>query len=468
MKKRTILIIAALVIVAAGAYFIIRTVQQNRLANAQYQTVTLARGSLTAIVGATGTVRANQTALLTWATTGQIADIVVEVGDKVNAGQQLANLVDTSLPQTVILASADLVTAQRNLDNLLHSNTAFAQAQVNLTKAQKAYNSAAGNQLSPNTTRYSNQDQIDQARSAVVIAQDKVNKAQDYYNRFSEVGDNDPLKAAALNSLANARQNLEQAQKNLNYYLNVPSSFDVAQSDANFALAKAQLEDAQREYDRLKNGPDAQDILAAQAHITALQATIDMARLTAPFPGTVTQINNMIGDEVTPGAVSFRIDDLSHYLVDVLVSEVDINRIKVGQTANLSFDAISGQTYSGKIMSASRVGTSSANGVNFTVTVEVLNPDDQVLPGMTAAVNIVVNQIDNVLIVPNRAVRSLNNNLVVYVLKNNVPTPITIEIGASSDTDSEILSGDVKEGDQIVLNPPSTFLNTAGGGRGPF
>ena len=232
-------------------------------------------------------------------------------------------------------------------------------------------------------------------------------------------------------------------------------------------LAKAQLEDAQREYDRLKDGPDAQDILAAQAHITALQATINMAKLTAPIAGTVTASNSMVGDQVSGGTVSFRIDDLSHYLVDVQVSEVDINRIKAGQDVTFSFDAISGQTYSGKIVAASRVGTNTANGVNFTVTAELLNPDEQVLPGMTAAVNIVVSQLDNVLIVPNRAVRTVNNNLVVYILRNGVPTPVNIQIGASSDTDSEIVSGDVKAGDQIVLNPPSTLLS-GGGGGGPF
>lgn len=466
MKRRTILIVAAIIVLAVSAFFIYRSVQQKQQANAQFQTVDLTRGNLTAIVGATGTVRANQTALISWSTNGQIANILVSVGDKVTAGEELANLVETSLPQSVILATADLITAQRNLENLENSNTAFAQAQVNLADAQKNYNNAAGNQLYSNTSRNTNQDQIDIATTAVTLAKDKVDKAQKYYDRFSETSDTDPTKAAALSSLANARQSLDQAQKNLNYFLNVPTTLDVTQSDAKVALAKAKLEDAQREYDRLKNGPDPQDILAAQARVTALEATIGMASLTAPFAGTVTESTNMVGDEVTPGAASFRIDDLSHFLVDVQVSEVDINRIKVGQTANLSFDAISGKTYEGRIKSASGVGTAAASGVNFTVTIELLNPDELVLPGMTSAVNIIVNQIDNVLIVPNRAVRTINQNLVVYILKNNVPTPITIEIGASSDTESEIVSGDVKEGDQIVLNPPSSLLS-AGGGR-PF
>ncbi|MEN6571337.1 MAG: efflux RND transporter periplasmic adaptor subunit [Anaerolineaceae bacterium] len=468
MKKRTWLILLAVIILAVSGYFIFRGIQQRQKAATQYETVTLARGSLTSIVGATGTVRANQTAMIGWSTSGQIDNISVGVGEKVTAGQEMASLAETSLPQNVILASADLVTAQRNLDNLQNSNTAFAQAQLNLSNAQKSYNSAIGNQLYSNTLRYSNQDQVDAARAAVTIAQDKVNKAEDYYNRFSEVADSDPLKAAALSSLANARQNLDQAKKNLDYYLNVPTAFDVNASEAKAALAKAQLDDAQREFDRLKNGADPQDLAAARARITALQATIDMAKLTAPFAGTVTISNSLIGDQVTPGTVSFRIDDFSHYLVDVQVSEVDINKIKAGQVVNLSFDAILGKTYEGKITSAARVGTVAASGVTYSVTVELLKPDDQVLPGMTAAVNIIVSQIDNVLVVPNRAVRSVNQNLVVYVLKNNVPTAVTIKIGASSDTESQILSGDVKEGDQIVLNPPSSFLNPGTGGGRPF
>jgi len=130
------------------------------------------------------------------------------------AGQELATLAETSLPQNVILASADLVTAQRNLENLMNSNTAFAQAQLNLNNAQKAYNSAVGNQLYSDTVRYSNQDQVDAARAAVILAQDKVNKAEDYYNRFSEVSDSDPLKASALSSLANKPELLPECSHN--------------------------------------------------------------------------------------------------------------------------------------------------------------------------------------------------------------------------------------------------------------
>jgi HlyD family secretion protein len=85
---------------------------------------------------------------------------------------------------------------------------------------------------------------------------------------------------------------------------------------------------------------------------------------------------------------------------------------------------------------------------------------------MTAAANIIIEQIPDALLVPNRAVRLRDGQRVVYVLKNNIPTPVNITIGASSDQFSEILLGDLNEGDTLVLNPPTEF--NMGGGRPPF
>ena len=103
------------------------------------------------------------------------------------------------------------------------------------------------------------------------------------------------------------------------------------------------------------------------------------------------------------------------------------------------------------------VGTSTQGVVDFTVTVELMDADDAVKPGMTAAVNIVVEQLKNVLLVPNRAVRVQEGKRVVYILRDGALEPVSITLGASSDTDSEVVSGDLKVGDQIVLNPPVVF-----------
>ena len=89
------------------------------------------------------------------------------------------------------------------------------------------------------------------------------------------------------------------------------------------------MEDAQREWDRLKNGPPATDITSAEARVDAAQATLNMAQIIAPFTGTVTEVSGLIGDQVSPGVKAFRLDDLTHMQVDVQVSEVDINSVKL-------------------------------------------------------------------------------------------------------------------------------------------
>jgi HlyD family secretion protein len=100
------------------------------------------------------------------------------------------------------------------------------------------------------------------------------------------------------------------------------------------------------------------------------------------------------------------------------------------------------------------------------VTVELTDADEQVKPGMTAAVNIVVEEISDTILVPNRAVRLVDGERVVYVLVDGEPVKKEIRLGSSSDTMSVIMVGDLKEGDLVILNPPAEF--GPGGPRGGF
>lgn len=470
MKKksnRVVWIIGIVAVLAIAAWVVIAQVNKQKASTANLQTQVLEKGNLLAIIGATGSVRANQSATLTWQTSGRVIAVNQSTGDAVIADQALAQLADTSLPQNVILARADLVTAQRTLDNLMNSNEAQAQAQLNLANAQEAYNKALWNRKYANTPNVTNQDQIDAASAAVTLAKDKVEKAQDTYDRYEEREDNDPLKAGALSNLANAKIALENAEKTLKYYTETPAKQEVLISEGEVALAKARLENAQREWDRLKDGADSADITAAKARVAAIQATIDMAMIKSPFAGTITDTKVMVGDLVNPGSVAFRIDDLSRMLVEVMVPEVDINNIEVDQAVDLTFDAISDRSYQGKVIEVARVGTTTAGVVNFEVTIEILDADAKVAPGMTAAVSIVVSDLNDVLLIPNRAVRLVDGTRVIYLMKNNVPTKVEISLGASSDTMSELLTGDVKPGDVIILNPTIDF-SPMSSGRPPF
>jgi HlyD family secretion protein len=461
--RRIFIIVIVVAVLGVGGFFAFQAYQNGQAASqASYQTSTITRGDLTAIVGATGTVRANQSAMLGWQTTGQIAKINVKVGDKVTTNQVLASLDVSSLPQTIILAQADLVTAKRSLDNLKNSTVNQGAAQLALAQAQQAVTDAQHDRDLLNYDRAGNGN-ADAAWAAYYIAVDNYNKALDRFNSVANRDPSDPLRANYQAALVSAQQAMQQKQNIVNWYTSGPSANDIAQSDAKLALAKDKLADAQREWDRLKNGPDPQDIAAAEARVAAIQATLAMPNIDAPFNGVITDIRSMIGDQVGPTTLTFRLDDLARLLVDVQITEVDINRVKVGQPVTLSFDAISGKEYHGKIFSVAKVGVSTNGTVNFTVTIELTDTDDAVRPGMTSAVNIVVDQLSDVLLVENRAVRLSKGQRIVYLLRGGNLTSTPITLGAISDTSSEILSGDVQDGDVLVLNPPVTFTAPSGG-----
>lgn len=168
------------------------------------------------------------------------------------------------------------------------------------------------------------------------------------------------------------------------------------------------------------------------------------------------------------GTPVFRVDDLSSLLVDVDISEVDINRVKVGQPVHLTFDAILAKEYEGEVVEVSPVGNLAAGLVNFKVTIELIDADEDVRPGMTAAVNVVVSELEEVLLVPNRAVRVVDGERVVYILKNGELEMVEIQLGASADLYSEVSGGDLEVGDQVVLNPQTDFFSMDGPPGGGF
>jgi HlyD family secretion protein len=389
----------------------------------QFETTTVERGNLTATIGATGTVRAKQTAVLVWQAAGTVESVAVNVGDTVTADQVLASLAKTSLPQSVILAEADLASAQKSLDELTSSNTAQAQAVIDLRNAQDAYDKALNWREELNG----------RIRIKKIVYKKFGNRTFPIIKEVRGYADDATIKKA----------------------------------DEDLALAKAKLDDAQRNYDLLKDGNTA-DIVAAQARVDAAQATINLARIVAPFDATVTESYPLPGDQVGAGATAFRLDNLDSLLVDVEVSEVDINSVQIGQPVTLTFDAILGKEYHGEAVEVAKAGTATNGVVSFKVTVELTDADASVKPGMTAAVNIVVQEMKDVILVPNRAVRLVDGERVVYLLVAGKAVKKEVRLGASSDTMSVVAVGDVKQGDQVILNPPSAQFGPGNGPRGGF
>ena len=456
MKKWIIILIV--VILAGTAVVLIRgriRQQQINKVLSSLQTVKTERGDLVAMVGGTGVVRTNQTAILPWETSGNVEEVLVKIGDKVNPDEVLASLKQISLPQNIILAEADLANAQKALEELYETDLALAQAdqaiviaEDTLKKAQDRVNSL---------DQPAKQSDIDAAEATMLLAKIQRDKAWDQYKPWENKPEDNPIRAGLYNKYTQAQQQYDNAAARLNNLRGTSSDLTIRLAQAELDLASASLEDAQKRYDELVDGPDGRDITAIKARIAAAQAALNQTKLTSPFAGTITEVKVKPGDRITPGAVAFRLDDTSRLLVDVPISEVDISRVRLGQDANLTFDAIPGIEYQGKVVEVAQVGNANQGVVDFNVTVELVDADEQVKPGMTAAINLIVEKLEDVLLIPNRAVRLDSGERVIYVLKNGIPEAIKIVLGSSSEAFSQLLEGDIQEGDEIVLNPPEKF-----------
>jgi HlyD family secretion protein len=430
------------------------------------QTVAAKMGSLTVTIATTGAVRPAQSATLNWQVSGTVGKVSAQVGQKVNQNDILATIDLTSLPQSLIKAQSDLITAKQALQDLMDgSATNESTALQTLAAAQKELSDATTAAASRQYAKAS-QATIDAAQANLAMAQADYDTAANKADNLKSLPQDSTKRAQAFNNLATAQQKLHKDQIAYDALLAGPDPSLVAQANARVEVAKTKLADAQREVDRWKNGPSQDDLTMAKNKIIIAQAAVNTERIVAPFNGTITDVTSQAGDVVTSGAEAMRIDDLSKQFVDMQVTEIDVNKVKVGQLVGITFDAIANKHYNGKVTQVGQVGTTTSGVVYYDVTAQLTDADQLVKPGMTAAVTITVSQSDNVLLVPSRSIRTVGQRHIVYKPGTNGATvPVPVQVGAVSDVETEITSG-LKTGDVILANPPALTATTPGANRG--
>ncbi len=439
---KKILIVLLIVLAGAGAYYFYTRSQAAKKvseATASLKTAALETGVLETGISATGRVRSQQTADLTWGTSGIVATVDAVLGDSVKPGDVLANLAQSSLPQAVIKAQSDLFTAQEQLEGLY---TAAEDSRIQAMKDISTYEQElrdAQYQLD-NFTIPSGQKGMDTvaAVAEMKVRLDAARKAFEPYRYFPSTDD---TREDLLVDLNEAQADYDSALKRLNYEYEL----EVAQSN---------LKKAHQNYQTWKGGPNPDEVESVQAAIAAAEAALSQSWIEAPFGGTITRSEPKPGDKIASGDPAFRIDDLTAMFVDVSVSEVDIDLVQVGQPAKVTFDALRSREFLGEVVEVAPVSQDGETTVNFTVSVQLTDPDPSVRPGMTAEVEIIISRSDAALLIPNEAVRTENGSKVVYLMKpGGAMVPVEISLGASSDQYSELVSGELKTGDLVVLNP---------------
>ncbi len=451
MKRNRVIIgiiVVALVIVAA--IFVFRQLTTAPTATVQAQTTTVQRGTLVATVNAAGNVLAPEDAVLSFQTSGRVATVSVQVGDPVKKGQVLMELDTADLELALKTAQTNFVSAQANFE-ATKANLQFA-----LRNAQSNFTSAQANLEAAKAKNAQNANSLLVAKAQLDKATIALQKAQGDYNAIAWRGD------VGMTTQAQTLQTatIDYQSALANYQITAANINDSAlkQAQTQFDSAQVALEQAQHNLDTSLRTAQA-SLENAETALEQAKRNLEKARLVAPFDGYVSAVNFSVGDTASGNAVT--VVDLSKLQVRVTLAEVDVAKIKAGQTAQLTLDALPGKTYAAEVAAVGPVGVVTQGVVNYPVFVTLTQNDGAVKPGMTTSVSIIVERRENVLLVPNRAIRTSGNqkNVTVQYKGQNITVPVTV--GLTNDQFAEITSG-LQEGDTIVINP--TQLRQSGGG----
>jgi HlyD family secretion protein len=440
-----------LALIGAGAFL----AQARGRSPALPETATIRRGTLRVTLSAAGKIRPRAQAVLNFATAGTVAEIFVREGEAVRKGQPLARLDTTDLELAVRQAEVAYLTQQ-----VVYSQTVQGPKPEELAAARAAVRSAQAAlralEQGPDPT------DLEIARLNYEVAKNAIWQAQ--LTRDKTAGS--PLSAPIDVDLARARVGQAELQAEIArlQYEKMKAGARPEQLEA----ARAQLAQAQASLARLQ--PDALTaertrLQLEQARLQLEQARrrLEQATLLAPFDGTVIAVNIEIGQVVGAGVPGGAIvlADLSDLYLDLTVDEVDVVRLKEGMPVEITLDALPGRSFRGHIDAIAPAATEAGGAATYRVRV-VLDERDPVLrAGMSANVEIEVERRENVLLVPNAAVRRdrETGRAFVYRVVGDRAKEVEIRLGAQGETESEVLEG-LQEGDRVVLGevqPASSF-----------
>lgn len=211
-------------------------------------------------------------------------------------------------------------------------------------------------------------------------------------------------------------------------------------------------------------------IMQAQANYDTASANMRYTKIVSPVKGIVISKEVEVGQTV---AASFQTptlftvaEDLNKMRIETSVSEADIGKVKEGQEVEYTLDGYPDSVFTGKVTQVRLSPTTESNVVTYTVIIEVENEDGKLLPGMTANVSIITSKKENVLTVPNQALKftTVDNKQKydhkgIWIDKKGKPYRINIETGASDDSYTEIISDEVKQGTLVYAGINSKGKN---------
>jgi len=354
--------------------------------------------SVPVVVSASGKLLPEHWAALGFQMSGRAIEVKVQAGDRAEAGDVLVQLDDADARLAMAQAEATLALAQAQLAQL----KAGAQPEQ-IAAAEQAVKTAEANVWAASAQLAQLQSgarpaDIAAAEAALAAALAEQKRAQDAYDRIKDIGGT--LEEQARAALNAATQAAVAAQERVDQLKAGATKNELDAARANLAAAQAQKAVAQAQVDLLKAGATREQVAVAEAGVKQAQVAVDTAsaqlpklQLVAPYDGTIGLVSIRAGEMVAPGQPVITLGDLGALRVETTdLSEVDVARVHEGQSAKVAFDALPGAAFSGTVTRIAPMSTPGQGGVNYTVIVSLGTVDPALRWGMTAFVDIQVEQ----------------------------------------------------------------------------
>lgn len=334
-------------------------------------------------------------------TGGKVASVNVDIGDKVTAGQVLFTLDDAELQAQLQSQQAALAASNANL-----ARTSDSGLQQQITSSQQA---------------------VDKSQLAYNDAKDNYDKMQKLYT------------AGAI-----SKQDLDNAKLR---YDNSSVDLKAAQDNLNLLIEKSGPQSTQAA---------AAQVTQAQAGVNAVQVQLNNASVTSPITGVVSAKDVKVGQLAGGQSGSVTIIDSSSFIAEVSVPDTVIEKIQVGQSLQVSINALDDKKITGVIDKISPNSNSKDN--SYTVKVKIDNSNGELKAGMFAKVSLPSEKKDNILTVPNEAIKMENNVNYLYVADNGKVKKVSVDVGISNEKVTEI-TGNIKEGTDVIIEGQNLLSN---------
>lgn len=397
-------------------------------------TTRVERGDVAKTISATGKLQAVTTVQVGSQVSGNVSDIYVDFNSQVKKGQVIARLDPSQLQAQLTQAQANLTSAQMSVQS----------GQASLAASEAGVEAASAN--------------VERLQSAVDDALLNLNRTKELVAEgVTPKRDLETAQAAYTQALAQKQQGLAQ----------------VNQARSQAAAAKAQVAQARAQ------------VAQASASVQLASVNLEKTVIRAPIDGVVTSRSVDVGQTVAASLqapVLFLIaHDLTQMQVLANIDEADVGQLKTGNPVSFTVDAFPRDTFQGQISQIRLEPMAVQNVVTYTAVIDVANPEQKLKPGMTANITATVESRENVLTIPSAALRftpaatdqaqpqaattrgKRGGGSVVYRVEGRELKPVPVRVGLTNGITTEVVSGELKEGDTIAI----PAVNNARQGSGP-